>query len=265
MFERIPFEHCPLCEHTSGDLVGTASVADHPLFSPSLPPTMRWVRCASCSHVFVDGYFSKEAFEVLFATANPSQLPGNGDVDRARQLSAKMVERVAAARGRPGGRWLDVGFGNGALLTTAAEFGFDCVGLDLRAEAVRRLQEFGYTAKLLALEHFEAEQPFEVISFADVLEHMPFPKLALAQAHRLLSPGGLLFVSMPNLDCFQWKMLDRAGTNPYWKELEHLHNFSRQVLYETLRRCDFEPVGYMVSERYVAGMEVLARRVPVSR
>jgi protein O-GlcNAc transferase len=62
---------------------------------------------------------------------------------------------------------------------------------------------------------------------ADVLEHMPYPKKRLAAAHRLLQPGGALFVSMPNRDSMVWRLLDAAEANPYWAELEHYHNFGR--------------------------------------
>ena len=77
-----------------------------------------------------------------------------------------------------------------------------------------------------------------------------------------MSSDGLLFVSMPNMDAFVWKMLDRNGENPYWSEIEHLHNFGRARLYELLRDEGFEPCRYGISERYVACMEVVARRLP---
>jgi protein O-GlcNAc transferase len=133
------------------------------------------------------------------------------------------------SRFRPalGGRWLDVGFGSGALLTTASEFGFEAVGLDLRAESIQEMVRFGYEAHRLDLEGFHPDRAFDVVSMADVLEHMPFPRKALARVHQLLSDEGLLFVSMPNIDAFVWKMLDRNGENPYWGEIEHLHNFGR--------------------------------------
>jgi len=96
---------------------------------------------------------------------------------------------------------------------------------------------------------------------ADVLEHMPFPKPALLHAHKLLQKAGVLFVSMPNLDCMAWKLLDKAKKNPYWGELEHYHNFGRQRLYKLLEETGFRPVNYCISERYRLCMEVTALRV----
>ncbi len=260
MHARILYDACPLCEHTEGDSVGTASCAKHPLYLPSFPDTMRWLRCGACGHVFADGYFGEAALAELFSTANPNQLPPGADVERLRQLSSRMVERVVAARAGALGKWIDVGFGNGALVATAAEFGFEVLGLDTRAEAVQRLLELGYPALQGTLEALESPTPVDVVSFADVLEHMPFPRKALAKARSLLGPRGVLLVSLPNLDSLHWRVMDRAKTNPYWGELEHLHNFSRQRLYSLLNDEGFEAVGYAVSERYLAGMEVVARR-----
>ena len=96
---------------------------------------------------------------------------------------------------------------------------------------------------------------------ADVLEHMPFPRAALDQAWELLADGGLLFVSMPNADCFLWSLLDKNGQNPYWAELEHYHNFGRRRLYRLLEERGFAPRRYGVSQRYRACMEVIAQKV----
>jgi SAM-dependent methyltransferase len=261
-FARIPFEACPLCGHEEADVLHEASCAAHPLYRRELPGTIRWVCCTGCRHVFTDGYFGPDALALLFSGANAAQLPGS-EVGMARQTSARIVERVLGlmdGRDPEQASWLDVGFGNGSLLTTAAEFGFEAVGIDVREEPVRRLAELGFQVHRADMMAFAPERTFDVLSLADVLEHVPFPRPALAQARTLLAPGGLLFVSMPNRDSFNWQALDREGRNPYWGELEHLHNFGRAGLYALLRESGFEPVQYAVSQRYVAGMEILARQ-----
>ena len=80
-------------------------------------------------------------------------------------------------------------------------------------------------------------------------------------AHRLLQSKGILFLSMPHFDCPAWRLLDLANANPYWGELEHFHNFSRQRLDSLLREAGFELLSYAVSERYRICMEVTARRL----
>jgi len=85
---------------------------------------------------------------------------------------------------------------------------------------------------------------FDVISLADVLEHMPFPRRALRHAHGLMPDGATLFVSMPDRESFLWRRLDAQGDNPYWGELEHVHNFGRTGLYRLLREEGFEPIQH---------------------
>jgi 2-polyprenyl-3-methyl-5-hydroxy-6-metoxy-1,4-benzoquinol methylase len=259
MDARIAYEACPLCDDRGMDEVGTASCAEHPRYKPELPPTLRWVRCRACGHVFVDGYFTGEALGVLYAGRNPHQTPGH-DMEPARNVSARMVERVAALRPRCEGRWLDIGFGNGSLLATAAEFGWDVVGIDAREDNVRDLRALGFEAHAVDLLAYDPPERLDVISMADVLEHMAFPRQALEHVARILRDDGLLFLSMPNADCFVWQDLTRRGVNPYWAEIEHQHNFGRRRLYRLLHACGFAPLRYDVGQRYRAQMEVIAEK-----
>ena len=177
-------------------------------------------------------------------------------MERQRAVSARMVERVA--RHVSHGDWLDVGFGNGSLLFTAEEWGYRPVGIDLRKDGVMMMQKLGYEAHCIDLETLAESERFSVISMADVLEHMPFPRKGLDAAHRLLRRGGILFLSMPNMDNMVWKLLHANKVNPYWGEIEHYHNFSRKRLYALLAEHGFKPLEYQISERYRVGMEVIA-------
>jgi SAM-dependent methyltransferase len=254
---RIPFEGCPLCGGINLKLLRTADCSPHPLYHPLVPRTMRWMRCGDCEHVFTDGYFSAEVLATVFARTHEHQKVGSA-FEQQRFISGRMVEKVA--RHATLGAWLDVGFGNGSLLFTAQEWGFDPVGLDLRGDNVEALLKLGIEAHCQDLASFEGDSRFTVISMADVIEHMPFPREAITAAYRLLRPGGILFVSMPHYDCTAWRLLDRASANPYWGELEHFHNFTRQRLYALLAETGFEPTSYGVSERYRVCMEVIANR-----
>lgn len=255
-YARMIYRHCPLC---GGDKLAVRGVADctgHPLHHPALAPKITWKRCADCTHVFTDGYFGAAALNLLFSKTHDNQKPGH-DFEAQRLISAKMVEKVS--RHKAGGRWLDVGFGNGSLLFTAQEWGFETVGLDLRPSSVARMRELGFEAHCVELEKFETGHKLSVISMADVLEHMPFPGQALIAAAGLLEPNGILFLSMPSYDSAAWRLLDRTKSNPYWAELEHYHNFSRKRLYALLEETGFTPISYSISDRYRLGMEVIAQ------
>lgn len=252
-FARIPYTACPLCDAKTSAEIRIADCTAHPLYKPSLPATLRWVRCAHCTHTYVDGYFGAAACASLYSATNPEQQPAY-ELESQRLVWSRIVDTVCRLRASCSGRWLDVGFGNGSLLTTAAEFGHAVVGLDARTENVRLLNAYGIEAHATAFEDYRPADAFDVISMADVLEHMPFPRIALYQAHDLLGAHGMLFLSMPNADAFVWKVMTDNGINPYWGEIEHYHNFGRQRLYALLEECGFVPLHYAVSARYRVGM-----------
>lgn len=221
---------------------------------------MQWMRCRKCTHVFTDGYFTDEAFALIFANANPAQLPSWSTDHAARVMNAQMVNAVVEVIGRRSGRWLDVGFGNGALMTAAEEFGFEVAGIDLRRAAVEAMRGMGYDAECVDITGLDQARRYDAISLMDVLEHMPYPRAGLAAAERLLEPDGVLFISMPNRDSFVWRSYDALGTNPFWGEIEHFHDFGLRRLSALLLDHGFEVARYDVSKRYFACMEVVARR-----
>ncbi|MEJ2124329.1 MAG: class I SAM-dependent methyltransferase [Alphaproteobacteria bacterium] len=120
------------------------------------------------------------------------------------------------------------------------------------------MQKLGYEVYCTPIEELDTPGRFSVISMADVLEHIPMPKGALAAAHRLLRPGGVLFLSMPNSETIIWQIMDASNNNPYWPEIEHCHNFSRTRLYALLEEFGFTPRSYSISDRYPSCMQVIA-------
>lgn len=255
MKDRIPFTACPLCGSANFMHYKTGDISKHHSYKPSLSKVMHWNNCKDCGHVFTAGYYTDEALGIIFGETQHVQSVGV-DAETYRLVSADMVNRVVPFQ--RDGIWLDVGFGNGSLIFTAQEYGFEAVGLDLRPQSVDTLKRLGFAAHCVDILDFSSETPLSVISMADVLEHMPYPRKALEKAHSLLKPGGALLVSMPNSDNFIWTMNTAMNTNPFWGEMEHYHNFSRKRLYALLEEHGFEPKTYGVSNRYRMCMEVVA-------
>lgn len=263
--ERNKYDACPLCGSADIHLQAQVDCTGNPRWHEPLEPVMVWMVCGACLHSFTDGYFTDEAISVLFENTLDQQLVGL-DIESQRPVSARMVQRVVERIGIPSGRlWLDVGFGNGSLLMTAKEFGFDVFGVDLRKKNVEDIATFGINAHYGTLESAGSEVAFAerptVISMADVVEHEPFPIDSLKSARRLIQDSGLLLISMPNGSAPLWHYWNANGINPYWTEIEHYHNFTRESLYWLLEQTGFEPIHYAISERYRSCMEVLAQAV----
>lgn len=254
---RILYNACPLCASGKTEHLLTADCSKHPLYNKIISPQIVWKKCADCAHVFTDGYYTDKASEVIFSKVLPHQALGF-ELEAQRPVSARMIEKVLSYV--QNGFWMDIGFGNGSLLFTAQEYGFTPVGIDLRADNVKALQSLNIEGHCTDIKNLNQPDRYSVISMADVLEHVAFPKEFLHSVRKLLHKDGVLFISMPNMDSMLWTVLSAANLNPYWGELEHFHNFGRERLYKLLRECGFEPVRYGISERYRACMEVIAKK-----
>ncbi|MGV1005057.1 MAG: class I SAM-dependent methyltransferase [Candidatus Nanopelagicales bacterium] len=263
--ERIKYTECPLCQSPAIQVWSQFDCTVNDRWREPLSPVIVWMTCSACHHVFTEGYYTEEALGVIFQNTVDAQVVGL-DIEGQRYISANMVQRVIENIGMPDNRlWLDVGFGSGSLLMTAKEFGFDVFGVDLRKKNVEDIALFGIPGHYGTLESARNEVAFasrpSVISMADVVEHEPFPIESLRSARALIQDSGLLLISMPNGSAPLWQWWNSNNLNPYWIEIEHYHNFTRESLYALLEQSGFEPIHYAISERYRCCMEVLARAV----
>jgi len=257
MSERIIYKGCPLCNSKNIEFHRQGNCSKHPLYNAVLNPKIIWNKCNDCTHVFTEGYYTDEICNLIFSKTNQQQKVGDSAV-KNRFISAKIVERVVPFVNE--GTWLDIGFGNGSLLFTAQEYGFEPIGVDLRQNNVDIMNALGIKSYCEDISNLKLEEKCSVISMADVLEHVSYPRDMLKSIDALLDPNGALLISMPNSEPIVWEMMNRQKINPYWNEIEHYHNFSRTRLYELLREFGFQKFDYGISQRYQMCMEVVARK-----
>jgi 2-polyprenyl-3-methyl-5-hydroxy-6-metoxy-1,4-benzoquinol methylase len=208
---------------------------------------MRWRKCKDCDHVFAEGHFTDEAAAQIFSAVQDHQEVGYHCED-ARPVCGRMVESVPVKSGK----WLDVGFGAGGLMFAAQEAGFQVCGVDIREQNVAAMKDLGIEAACCDVRQVDGS--FDVVSLCDVLEHMPDPVSVLEHVRKI---GRFMLVSCPSAGSVAWHALTATGQNPYWREIEHYHNFTRARLYDLLRECGWEPQSFRVSDRYRLGMEIV--------
>ena len=162
----------------------------------------------------------------------------------------ELLVRIAASRQiafasrdlAEGARVLDVGCGRGVLLGPLADRGFEVHGVELREEAVAGIDPRAHVriAGHLADAGYE-EDSFDQVVIWHVLEHLADPRGTLAEAKRILRPGGRIVVAVPNLSSLQARWAGAA-----WFHLDaprHLTHFSRESLERLLRVLGFEPIS----------------------
>ena len=82
-----------------------------------------------------------------------------------------------------------------------------------------------------------------------------------SHAPRRCPPGGILVVSLPDRS----SELAHHGPprrQPYWQELEHHHNFTRERLAALVADHGFVVEDIAIAYRYKAQVELYARRTP---
>ena len=253
--KREKYENCHLCGYKDFYEFKSFDCTGHQLYKKGIEKSIKWMNCKKCSHQFTEGYFTDEALALIFSDT-PNQQKVGFQIEKHREFSAKMIDKVLPYQ--QDGYWLDFGFGNGSLLFTAQEFGFEPVGIDLRKSNVKIMKQLGFEVYCEHLNKINFLKDFSVISVMDVLEHVPYPKEILKKLSSLLKKDGCMLISMPNSESMVWRLLDAGNNNFYMTEIEHYHNFSRSILYTLLKECDLKPIKYGISERYRACMEVLA-------
>jgi len=262
------YEACPLCNGPFNSL-GKADCTSHALFHDDLPKTIQWCQCQNCSHVFTDRYWTSAGLEVVFRNAHDNQQIDIRRLDAKRAIWLPVVERAVNLLGGYGdallqdtpSAWLDVGCGDGSLVMTASDIGFNAMGLDARQDSVQKLKQFGIQVYQGNFTSVNVNGQVQVLSMMDVLEHMAYPRQALQKAQSVLTKGGLLIVSLPDLGSSVWRLLNQANANPYWGEIEHHHNFSRERLFTLLHQEGFKVIDATIPNRYKAQIEVYASKV----
>jgi SAM-dependent methyltransferase len=257
-FELTLYRVCPLCDSEAIAEVVRVECTGHETFQHGIPPVVVWMRCQGCKHIFRNGYFGEAALRAVIRKTMRVQTVGS-NYEAARVQVERTIDLVLPFAGT--GVWLDVGFGDGALLRTVKEFGFTPLGIDLREGNAVALRRLGIAAYCADIQNFSVEPGCRVLSMQYVLAHMPFPRAALVAARRLLEEDAVLVIATPNVESSLWIEWDRERKNPYWGEIECCHHFSKTRLYELLGEHGFAPVRYALGLRYRGCMEVVARKV----
>jgi SAM-dependent methyltransferase len=146
-----------------------------------------------------------------------------------------------------GGRVLDVGCRFGTL-TRAYLDGNTVVGIDVDRQALEKARRLGietvWTDAADALPFDEGS--FDVVVLGELLEHLPLPERTVAEARRVLRPGGRLVGSVPNGHRLKSRLRFLLGGPPD-VDPTHLHIFSPDAVRRLLDGFD------QVQLRFVAG------------
>lgn len=233
---------CPLCGSPEKELLFAQRFTG--IAGGSLLAGYDVVVCRRCGFGFADNLPRQTVFEAYYREMskyeNPERGGGLSDFDRRRLLgTADEIERLLPDREA---RILDIGCATGGLLDMLKGRGYrHLLGVDPSPSCVelgRRLHGIEIVPGSLA-DLPPGLGSFDCVVLGAVLEHLVDLSGALRDMRSLLTPGGLLYVDVPDVSGFGC-----AGHAPPYQEfsVEHINYFSTGSLASLMRFNGFREV-----------------------
>jgi SAM-dependent methyltransferase len=157
--------------------------------------------------------------------------------DNFRQI----LDRIDALVPLAGARLLDIGSAHGWFLEEAGARGVRATGVEPEEEIAAKAADKGLDVRAGYFPDVVPEAgAFDVVTFNDVLEHIPDVRATLEACARVLRPGGVLSINIPSADGLGYRVaggLARTGLRGpferFWQHglpSPHCHYFTRASL-----------------------------------
>jgi SAM-dependent methyltransferase len=197
------------------------------------------VRCERCGHMQLERMPSDAELGEAYGDAASDDYVEEEAGQRATARAAlEQIERHSGGAGA----LVDLGCWVGFLLAEARDRGWRTLGVEpsefASAYARERLKLDVLTADLMTAPVPDGE--WDAVVLGDVIEHLPRPGDALDRIAKLLRPGGVVYMTLPDAG----SRLARLMGARWWSVLPtHLQYFTRDSMAALLRRHGFEPLA----------------------
>lgn len=140
-------------------------------------------------------------------------------------------------------KMLDVGCSLGTTIEAGNGLGWDACGVDVSTDAIDDCRHRGLRcATSGGVELPYPDETFDVLTAWHVIEHVGDVARTLTEWRRVVKPGGLLVMEMPDTSCLKVRVLGKRYTR-YWSG-EHVYAFQRANFEPFVRRADLEILAY---------------------
>jgi SAM-dependent methyltransferase len=173
---------------------------------------------------------------------------------RANERGEALIETLAKVKPRLAGRrHLDIGCGYGGVCVAAAKRGAKTVGIDinpglLELAALNQVDHPGLDLEFRLIDILDRDTPrqlglFDAITCDNVIEHVRHPEVLIAHIARMLKPGGVVYMSIPNAnsvgqvlaechyELFGASLLDSSDAAEYLRTARGLPRYDVSVYY----------------------------------
>lgn len=196
-------EVCKICNQKAYKLIGKPVMNNN--FPRSSENNYKIFQCNNCGYYFVlpgidlsqkewQQLYENKYFEHANVTSWQKRLR---DTERKKRFKHLML-----ALKTDKGKFLDIGCGEGSVLQEASDNGFEPYGVDIANNLSSSFSHFNFFHGNIIDAKFP-DNYFSVIYMDSVLEHVMNPMETLHELNRILKPGGVLLMIVPNEDSLE--------------------------------------------------------------
>ncbi len=214
---------CPYCHATASFLLASTDQNRR-----TTKESFRYYNCDRCHLIFMNpqpadmGPYYQGGYDAIPAS--------QAELDRVCRAEKYRVAPILKRKAK--GRYLEIGPWRGIMCNNMKLAGFEVTAIERDRDCI------DYLANTLGATAIQSTDPaetmhtlpphFDVIAAWHSLEHIPHPWRFVEEAGRILLPGGLLLISMPNPESYEFAVM-KAG----WMHLDaprHLHLYPLATL-----------------------------------
>ena len=204
--------------------------------------------CRSCGHGFLDSFdhIDDAYFERGQFLLNKDYIDGVEDRRRHYEYeNQNRFERIGPLIINK--NILDFGCGIGSLMEKIKPLAKTVEGVEPTDPFREHVQSQGYTCHAVI---DDAIGPYDFISAFHVLEHIPDPIAVLRDLSGKLSPNGLLYIEVPNVNDALVILYDIEAYHRFNFFKDHLHYFSRHSLGLAIAKAGLKAAGISGHNRF---------------
>lgn len=241
---------CPVCRSHEMKFIGKPFINN--IARTLLKEDYLVVRCKKCTTYYVapEIPFTGEEWKLLY-NEGYFALQTQWLIKTRKKELQQRINMLQKSAGKSKINFLDVGCGEGNALILASGKGWNTTGIDITDNRITEAKKEVISFKeggLLELQ-LPAES-FDIIYMDSVLEHVLNPLDYLNEIKRLLSPGGVVYIGVPNEDSLQnyvkkviYSLTGKAAIAPQLKPFDtpyHIVGFNKKSLNIAFQKCGFK-------------------------
>lgn len=227
-------------------------------FHLNILPPLDVKRCPECGFIFMSPRPDQAERMALFSGKVPALLEpyssteaNYGAVTQSRLpfFQARIKELIAMTGKVPDQiSFLDIGASSGYMVQVALEAGVKAEGIEPGSSGIAAASQRGIRLVQAPAEKLPfPDQSFDIVHSHHVFEHVADPLVSALEAFRVLKPGGIIFIEVPNqFDNIRfWRDVIFKRVSQRKRDIRSIHHlsfFSTRAMHNLLMKAGFKDI-----------------------